>query len=44
MHNTILGACEAADEACNAAVEPDVYGTDGQLLNPAPDIEYDDEA
>ena len=43
MHNTVLGACEAADEACNAAVEPDLYGTDGQLLNPAPDIEYDDE-
>ena len=44
MHNTVLGACEAADEASNAMVEADLYGADGQLLNPAPDIEYDDEA
>ena len=43
MHNTVLGACEAADEAHNAEVEHDQYTPDGQLLNPAPDIEYDDE-
>ena len=44
MHNTVLGACEAADEACNAAVEADCYGPDGQLLNPTPGIEYEEEA
>ena len=43
MHNTVLGACEAADDEHNATVEPDMYGPDGELLNPAPDIEYDDE-
>ena len=43
MHNTILGTCERADAAHNAAVEPDEYGPNGQLLNPAPDIEYDEE-
>ena len=43
MHNTILGTCERADAASNAAVEPDQYGPNGQLLNPAPGIEYDEE-
>jgi hypothetical protein len=43
MHNTCLGACEMADEERNAAVEPDLYGADGALLNPPPNIEYDEE-
>ena len=43
MHNTVLGACEAADEARNAAVEADRFGPDGQLLNPSPGIEYEEE-
>ena len=43
MHNTILGTCEAADEAHNANVDADEYGADGTLLNPAPEIEYEEE-
>jgi hypothetical protein len=43
MHNTVLGACEAADEARNEAVEADRFGPDGQLLNPSPGIEYEEE-
>ena len=43
MHNTILGTCERVDAAHNAAVEPDLYGPNGELLNPAPDIEYEEE-
>ena len=43
MHNTILGTCERVDAVHNAAVEPDLYGPNGELLNPAPDIEYDQE-
>jgi hypothetical protein len=43
MHNTCLSACAEADEAHNAACEPDQYGPDGQLLNPTPGIEYDEE-
>ena len=44
MHNTVLGTCEAADEAHNEAVEADRYGPDGQLLNPTPGIDYEEEA
>ena len=43
MHNTILGTCERVDAAHNAAVEPDLYGPNGELLNPATDIEYEEE-
>ena len=44
MHNSILGTCEASDEAHNAGVEADRFGPDGTLLNPVPGIEYDEEA
>ena len=43
MNNTVLLACAAADEAHNAACEPDQYSPQGVLLNPAPGIAYDDE-
>ena len=43
MHNTILDACEVADEAHNDAVEPDRFAPDGTLLNPVPGIEYDEQ-
>jgi hypothetical protein len=43
MHNTLLGACEAADEAHNATIAPDEYGPNGELLNPAPAIENEEE-
>ena len=43
MHNMIRVTCEAADEAHNAAVEPDRYAPDGRLLNPPPAVEYDEE-
>lgn len=44
MHNMCMSACAEADELHNAACEPDQYGPNGQLLNPAPGIEYDEEA
>ena len=43
MHNTCMSACAEADELHNAACEADEYGPNGQLLNPAPGINYDDE-
>ena len=44
MHNMCMSACAEADELHNAACDPDQYGPNGQLLNPAPGIEYDEEA
>ena len=41
MHNTILAACAALNAEHNAHCEPDIYSPTGQLLNPAPGIEYD---
>ena len=41
MHNTILAACAAVVEEQNALCESDQYSPSGQLLNPAPGIEYD---
>jgi hypothetical protein len=43
MHNTCLAACVEADEAHNAVCDPDVYSPEGELLNPAPGIDYDDQ-
>ena len=41
MNNTLLAACAAVDAEQNARCEPDVYSPNGELLNPAPGIEYD---
>ena len=41
MHNTILATCAAIVAEQNALCEPDTYSPTGQLLNPAPGIEYD---
>jgi|EP00966_Prymnesium_polylepis_P057342 hypothetical protein len=41
MHNMILAASAAIIEQQNALCEPDVYSPTGELLNPAPGIEYD---
>ena len=41
MHNTIQAACEALSAEHNARCEPDNYSPTGELLNPAPGIEYD---
>ena len=41
MHNTILAACIAVVEEQNALCDSDQYSPSGQLLNPAPGIEYD---
>ena len=37
----ILAASAAITEQQNALCEPDVYSPTGELLNPAPGIEYD---
>ena len=41
MHNAVEAACKDAVEEQNALVEPDRFSASGQLLNPAPGIEYD---
>jgi hypothetical protein len=41
MNNTLIATVDAATEEQNARCEPDVYSPDGELLNPAPAIEYD---
>ena len=41
MHNTLRDACEAAHAEHNARCEPDTYSPTGELLNPAPGIEFD---
>ena len=41
MNNTLIATVDAAAEEQNARCEPDVYSPDGELLNPAPAIEYD---
>ena len=41
MHNAILAACAAIVAEQNALCEEDRYSPTGQLLNPAPGIEYD---
>ena len=41
MHNTILSTCAAIDDEHNARCQPDSYSPTGELLNPAPGIEYD---
>ena len=41
MHNTISATCAAIVAERNALCEPDRYSPTGQLLNPAPGIEYD---
>ena len=43
MHNMSLSTCAEADEMHNAACEADQYSPDGVLLNPAPDIAYEEE-
>jgi hypothetical protein len=43
MYNTCLAACVEADEAHNAACEPDMYSPEGELLNPVPGINYDEQ-
>ena len=44
MHTACLAACEEADELHNAACVGDEYSPQGELLNPAPGIEYEEEA
>ena len=43
MHNICMSACAEADELHDAACDADEYGPDGQLLNHAPGINYDNE-
>ena len=41
MNNILRQTCEAIAEEHNARCEPDVYSPEGELMNPAPGIEYD---
>ena len=43
MHNYLLATCEALDEEHNAQCPRDEYNENGELLNPAPGIEYEEE-
>ena len=41
MHNAIKAACSALIDEHNTLCKHDMYSPTGQLLNPAPGIEYD---